>query len=209
MGGKAMSANVNCAEAADSGPGDPVIVDLVSRARTGDRQAWEALVDRYAPLAWAICRSYRLDRADAADVGQIIWLHLIEQLGGVRDPTALAGWLATTAGRECVRVLRGRGLKLAADVPAVGDIAGDYGGTAGEELLAAERHAALHDALSRLPSRCRRLISLLCADPPVPHAEISARLGIAVDDIGPYRSRCLDKLRRDPAIVALINSAPV
>jgi hypothetical protein len=30
----------------------------------------------------------------------------------------------------------------------------------------------------------------------MPYAEISARLAIPVDSIGPYRGRCLEKLRR-------------
>jgi DNA-directed RNA polymerase specialized sigma24 family protein len=47
---------------------------------------------------------------------------------------------------------------------------------------------------------------LLIADPPLSYAEISARLGIPVGSIGPNRSRCLAKMRRYPAIAALINS---
>jgi DNA-directed RNA polymerase specialized sigma24 family protein len=39
----------------------------------------------------------------------------------------------------------------------------------------------------------------------VPYAEISARLGIPMGSIGPTRRRCLDKLRRHPAIAALID----
>ena len=35
------------------------------------------------------------------------------------------------------------------------------------------------------------------------YAEISARLGVLVGSIGPNRGRCLDKLRRHPAIAAL------
>ena len=38
----------------------------------------------------------------------------------------------------------------------------------------------------------------------MPYAEISARLGIPVGSIGPTRRRCLDKLRRHPAITALV-----
>jgi len=38
------------------------------------------------------------------------------------------------------------------------------------------------------------------------YAEISAKLGIPAGSIGPNRSRCLDKLRRHPAIAALFNS---
>ena len=40
----------------------------------------------------------------------------------------------------------------------------------------------------------------------MPYAQISARLGIPVGSIGPTRRRCLDKLRRHPAIAALINA---
>ena len=42
---------------------DPSVTDLVTRARTGDKQAWDAIVDRYAPLVWSICRRYQLGGA--------------------------------------------------------------------------------------------------------------------------------------------------
>jgi len=78
--------------------------------------------------------------------------------------------------------------------------------TVEQELLVAEQHAVLRDALARLPPGCRQLLVLLSADPPVPYAEISARLGISVGSIGPNRRRCLDRLARDPAIAALIGT---
>jgi DNA-directed RNA polymerase specialized sigma subunit len=34
----------------------PSVIDLVTRARTGDKRSWDALVERYAPLIWSICR---------------------------------------------------------------------------------------------------------------------------------------------------------
>ncbi len=52
---------------------DLPVTDLATRARNGSKQAWDALVDRYAPLIWSICRRNRLSRADATDVGQRIW----------------------------------------------------------------------------------------------------------------------------------------
>ena len=85
---------------------DPVVINLVTRARDGDKQAWDALVERYAPLLWSICRRYRLGGTDANDVGQSVWLRLLEQLDKIRDPAALPGWLATTTRRECGRMLR-------------------------------------------------------------------------------------------------------
>jgi DNA-directed RNA polymerase specialized sigma24 family protein len=85
---------------------EPVVIDLVARARGGDKRAWDALVERYAPLIWSICRQYRLGRADADDVGQNFWLRLVDHLDQIRDPAALPGWLATTTRRECGRLVR-------------------------------------------------------------------------------------------------------
>ena len=67
--------------------------DLLARARTGDKQAWDALVERYAPLIWSICRTYQFGHADARDVGQRVWLRLVDQLGKIHDPAALPGGL--------------------------------------------------------------------------------------------------------------------
>jgi RNA polymerase sigma factor (sigma-70 family) len=201
-----MSADIGLASEDKPWRDAQVVVELVTRARDGDRQAWDALVDRYAPLIWAICRRYRLDPADAEEVGQIVWLRLLEQLEKIRDRAALADWLAATAQRECIRVRRTRPPQPPGYAPDAGDVPDDLSGTAQQELLAAERDATLREALARLPAHCQQLIALLSADPPVPYAQIRTRLGIAPGDIGPYRGRCLEKLRRDPAIVALIRA---
>ena len=177
---------------------------LVSRVRAGDRQAWDDLVERYAPLIWSICRRYRLNDTDAEDVGQRVWLHLVTHVGTIRDPAALPGWLVTTTRRECVRVLRSASREQQAEHGLdLETIAAETDGTAEQEMLAAERHAALREALTSLPPAWQQLMAMLTADPPVPYAEISSRLGIAVGSIGPTRARCLDRIRRHPAIAAL------
>ena len=174
---------------------------MVIRARDGDGRAWAALVERYAPLVWSLCRRYRLDTTDTADVGQNVWLLLVNQLGKIRDPAALPGWLATTTRRECTRVLNGAQLPQAAMHGPDGKAE-----TIEQGLLAAERHAALREAFMHLSPRDQQLIALLIEDPPVPYAEISTRLGMPVGSIGPNRRRCLGKLRHHPAIAALIST---
>jgi DNA-directed RNA polymerase specialized sigma24 family protein len=72
--------------------------------------------------------------------------------------------------------------------------------------LIAASTAVLAAAVTDLPSGCQRLIVMLFKDPPVPYAKISAELGIPIGSIGPTRSRCLDKLRRHPAIAALVDA---
>ena len=187
--------------------GDLPVTALVTRARNGDKQAWHELVDRYAPLIWSICRKYRLGRADADDVGQSVWLRLVEQLGSLRDPAALPGWLATTTQRECGRVLRAaRKQEVPGPWRDAADIPDKVTGIAESELLQAERHAALRDAFTQLPPKSQQLIALLIHDPPLSYAEISTKLGIPVGSIGPTRSRCLQKLRPHPNIAALFNT---
>jgi len=185
---------------------DPPVTDLVARARSGDKQAWDALVERYAPLIWSICGRHRLGAADAGDVSQSVWLRLVGQLDKIRDPAALPGWLATTTRRECRQVLRAaRGSRPVAYVLDVENLPDVLAGTTEQEVLAAERQAALREAFGDLDPSSQQLITLLIQDLPVSYAEISARLGIAVGSIGPYRGRCLAKLRRHPAIAALLN----
>jgi RNA polymerase sigma factor (sigma-70 family) len=186
---------------------DPTVTALVTRADEGDQSAWDEIVERYAPLVWSICRRYRLDRADTDDVAQNVWLRLVEQLSALREPAALPGWLATTTQRECYRVRRAR-CRLAVGEQGLDaeNLPDEQTARVEDELLRAERYAALHEAFLDLSPSYQRLLTLLIADPPIPYAEISARLGIAVGSIGPFRGRCLDQMRRHPAIAALINA---
>ena len=202
-----MSAHPDLAEEANQIRDDPGVTDLVSRARNGDKTAWDALVERYAPLVWSICSRHHLDGAEADDAGRSIWLQLLDHLDTICDPAALAGWLAATTRRECGRAERAAQAPGAAGPARYAQTIPDEQAATGEhELLAAERSEALREAFLQLPLSCRRLITMLTEDPPAPYAQISAKLGIPVASIGPTRSRCLDELRRHPAIAALINA---
>jgi RNA polymerase sigma factor (sigma-70 family) len=184
----------------------PTVIDLVTQATNGDKPAWDALVDRYTPLIWAICQRHRLSRAGASDAGQAVWLQAADQLATVRDPAALAGWLATATQRQCRRVRHaGRAPQAPGQVLDAADIADEQTATVEQELARAERNAALREAFTHLPPPCQQLITMLTQDPPAPYAEISARLGIPVHNIAAHRSRCLATLRHHPAIAALIN----
>jgi DNA-directed RNA polymerase specialized sigma subunit len=57
----------------------------VTRTANGDKHASDALVERYAPLVWLICRQYQLSGADADDLGLAVCLQLAGQLG--KPPT--------------------------------------------------------------------------------------------------------------------------
>jgi RNA polymerase sigma factor (sigma-70 family) len=182
---------------------DPSVIALVDRAARSDQGAWNEIVDRYAPLVWGICARFQLSGQDREDVGQSVWLLLVEQLGKLREPAALPGWLATTAYRECLRVV-GSAHKSEPLGPEFDDSVRFVDKTViEEEILMAELNASLRAAFAELPLRCQHLLGLLMSDPPTPYAEISTRIGIPVGSIGPQRARCLDRMRRSPILAAL------
>jgi RNA polymerase sigma factor (sigma-70 family) len=183
---------------------EPTVVTLVARAREGDKAAWEQIVERYAPLVWRVCRRYRLSEADALDVGQNVWLLLVEHLRELRDPAALPGWLARTTQRECLRLLRSDKRQLAVANAQQRQSVTESDPSTESVVLIAEQNAALRAAFAELPPDCRQLFELLTQDPPLSYAEIGARMGRAVGGLGPRRSRCLDKLRRNPLLAGFV-----
>ena len=76
----------------------------------------------------------------------MVWLHLVDHLDDLRDPAALPGWLATTALRQCIRVRRTAAQLPQVTGPLMDNMADTEAVLAEDELLLAERHAALRAA---------------------------------------------------------------
>jgi len=186
---------------------DPLVIAMVNRAADGDQGAWNDIIERYSPLVWSICLRYRLDRQDSDDVGQSVWLLLVERIGMLREPAALPGWLATTTQRECLRVLRASRRHEHAELPDDQLSPDPDAAMIEKEILAAERDAAVWAAFAELPRGCRELLAMLLSDHPHSYEDISATLGMRVGSIGPMRARCLDRLRQSPHIAAIADGA--
>ncbi|MFL6004898.1 MAG: RNA polymerase sigma factor [Gaiellaceae bacterium] len=168
---------------------------LLQAAAEGDEAAWDALVERFSPLVDSIARSFRLDRADAADVSQTVWLRLLEHVGRLRDPERVGAWLASTARHECLRTLRLARRELASGDDAVFERGGSTE-PLDARLLRAERDAELTLAFEAQPQRCRLLLRVVTEEPAPSYEEVAASTGMAVGSVGPNRTRCLAGLRR-------------
>jgi RNA polymerase sigma factor (sigma-70 family) len=171
------------------------VARLVRRAAEGDRWAWERLVDQYARLVWAITRDFKLGESDAADVAQVTWLRLLENIRKIENPDRVGSWLAATARNECLRSLAARKRVVLAEDDVVLQTFSLPEPEVDERLLSAERAQTVREALSHLPWRWQRMLELLMADPPASYAEISDQLGLPIGSIGPTRRRCLARLR--------------
>jgi RNA polymerase sigma factor (sigma-70 family) len=171
---------------------EPDLAVLVSAASKGDRDAWNAIVARYAGLVWTVARSFRLSAADAADVSQATWLRLVEHLHTVYEPAGLGSWLATTSRREALAMLRKR-REIPTSYP---DRPDDRQAPPWQRLVTGERDEELWRAYERLPDRCRTLLRLLVIEPVASYAVAAAALDLPVGSLGPTRARCLETLRR-------------
>jgi RNA polymerase sigma factor (sigma-70 family) len=182
-------------------PEGPAPANLVMKAAIGDMSAYQSLVEAFTPLVWSICRGTGIGASDTEDVVQGVWLRVVQNLHGLREPEKFVGWIATITRNECSavirRLVRARNINQMS-VPQQTSEATDAA------VLAAERAAAVRHALSNLDDRCRQLLSMLSSNTPVPYVQISEVLKIPVASIGPTRARCLEKLRRNPAIVSIM-----
>ncbi|HEY2320614.1 MAG TPA: sigma-70 family RNA polymerase sigma factor [Solirubrobacteraceae bacterium] len=168
---------------------------LVHRAARGEQRAWDTLVNEFSGMIWAVARAHRLHDANAADVAQVTWIRLLEHLTRIDDPACVGAWLATTARRECLRVIRDSNRSVPCGDDAPEQEARDV--SPGEALLINERDGALWRAFSQLRPSDQALLRLLMADPRPPYEEIAAALDMPIGSIGPTRQRALVRLRRE------------
>jgi RNA polymerase sigma factor (sigma-70 family) len=167
---------------------------LVRDALEGDQRAWEDLMAGYGGLLRAIARDFRLTREQAADAAQTTWMRLVENIGNVREPERLAGWLSSTMRRECIRMVnRRRGEHLTDDWsgPRFG-----HSPSPDVAVLRAERDRLLWSAVDQLPERQRLVLLALAAEPLPSYQQVAATLSMAVGSIGPTRQRALRRVRQ-------------
>jgi RNA polymerase sigma factor (sigma-70 family) len=170
------------------------VASLLLRIREGDAAAWNEIFRRYGKLVSSTVRSFRLQEADALDAVQMTWLRLAENAHRVQFPERLGGWLATTARRECLHILR-----QVKPIPGLIDITPD---TVADPAVGPEQHAieadiakTLRKLIAELSPRRRALVRMLFTDRPRSYAEVAQTAGIPAGGIGPTRARALRQLR--------------
>jgi RNA polymerase sigma factor (sigma-70 family) len=77
-------------------------IQWVRAAQRGDALAMSRLLDELTPYVGRLCAPIAL--ADGPDAAQEALIAVFQNLGGLREPAALYGWVRRIAVREAVRV---------------------------------------------------------------------------------------------------------
>ncbi len=170
--------------------------DLLRRACDRDPKAWEQIVHRYRGVVVSKVRSFALQDADALDAVQMTWLRLAENCHRIQLPEQLAGWLATTASRECLRILRHQAQQTTAPSYVAVERMADPSVGPEQHAIDADTARLLWSLIATLSPRRQVLLRELFVDSPRPYAEVARSTGIPAGGIGPTRARALTQLRR-------------
>ena len=169
---------------------------LVTRARSGDRDAFDRLVERHLQQVWRVVWRIVRHRQDTEDVVQDVFLTAFSALDEFRGEARLSTWLHRIAvtralnhvDRAAVKMERAaRSLETNDDGSPAGAPAwpATGGPTPLQQLEASELKDRLARCLELLPAAWRAILALRDGES-MPYQRISETLGVA---LGTVRSR--------------------
>ncbi len=174
--------------------------DLILRCRQGSAGAWHQVLNRYERLVYSIPLRYGLSRDDAADVAQITFTILIQNMDNLAEDSRLGAWLATVARRHTWRFMKRNQRETASERLEGADIAESVvllGKSDADSIEHWDLSVWLDAGLSQISERCRKLLLALYFLPEQPsYAEVAEQMGMPLGSVGPTRARCLERLKQ-------------
>ncbi len=156
------------------------ISELVRAAQAGDSKAYDALMQRFQHMAYAIAYRYLGDHHLAQDLVQEAALEAFMHLSQLKEPSAFPGWFRQIVFRQCTRVLR-QTVVSSISLEAISD--GMLAENNPEELaLQGEVLASIRSAIASLPQH-ERLVTVLFYGCRYSYHEVSAFLNIPITTV--------------------------
>ncbi len=170
---------------------------LIRACRRGEVGAWRHLLERYERLVFSVPRRYGLSSEDAADITQLTFTILIQNMDTLSEDSNLGAWLVTVARRHTWRLLDRNRRKATSERAGWGEDITLLASEDNEGVESWELSEWLNHGLSLISKDCRELLSALYLKPEQPsYADVASRLSMAVGSVGPTRIRCLKRLRQ-------------
>ncbi len=175
--------------------------ELVKSCQRGDESAWNALVDRYQRLIFAIPRRAGLSEAQSADILQEVFLTLFEKLDEIEQPERIRSWLVTTAKFKTWGLVRREKGFYSPETEEEMELEmtnlPDNSMLADDKLIELEEQHLIRTALQELEEKCQKILAMIyLTEPSASYAEVAAAIGVGTTSISPLRTRCLKKLEK-------------
>ena len=168
--------------------------ELVERAKRGDADAYEQIVNAYQGLAFRTAYLLAGNAADAEEAAQDAFVKAWRALGRFRAGAPFRPWLLQIVANEARNRRRSAGRRAQLAVRAAHESSGDAAPSPENALLAADQRTQLLAAVDTLPEEqrdvitCRYFLELS-------EEETAAALGIRRGTVKSRTSRALERLR--------------
>ena len=170
---------------------------LLRRAQQGDPEAFEQLITPLEQLIWRVCWHYTGNREAAEDCGQEAMVRIWKNLDKYRGECALESWAYRIAANCCMDWLRKKQRDRSVSMEPMReqgfDPADPSPGTE-EQVVAADEHRRLREAIAQLPEDQREALVLTQLER-IPYEEVAAKMGVSEGTIKSRVNRAKAKLK--------------
>lgn len=175
--------------------GPAQLADSITRARSGDLQAWGDLYANFAPAIFRFCRRVLPAREDAEDATTDIFMKIRPKLDQYDRSRPFSSWLYKVAANHCWDTLRRRHIRQDLETGGVETLPIESPGPDQlARMIAAHTAGQVRGALATLPPRARMAL-VLRYYAEMDYHEIAEQLGLGRDAVGVVLLRARKQLR--------------
>ena len=179
-----------------SAPGITESTEVITRARTGDAEAWGELYREYAPAIFRFCRRALPQPEDAEDATMEIFMKLKDKLGQYDTTRSFSAWLYKVAANHCWDMLRRRRIRQDKETDDLENVPLEHPDPSQLDKLIEQRTSEeVRKALGKLGARARMaLVMRYYSD--MSYDEIADELGVRRAFVGVVLLRARHELRQ-------------
>ena len=179
-----------------SAPGKPEPIDMITRAKAGDAEAWGELYREFAPAIFRFCRRALPTREDAEDATMEVFTKLRDKLGQYDPTRSFTAWLYKVAANHCWDTLRRRKVRQDKETEDVDSVPLEHpDANQLEKLIEKRSNEEVRKALDKLGNRARMaLVMRYYSD--MSYDEIADALGVRRTFVGVVLLRARHELRQ-------------
>jgi RNA polymerase sigma-70 factor (ECF subfamily) len=179
-------------------------IQLIEGLRSGEREAYRILVDRYHVKVIRTCMGFVHSQSDAEDIAQEVFIEVFRSVGSFRGDSGLSTWIYRIAVNKSLNYLRSSARRRVFSFitghagegkPEVPDIKAGNESNADDSLIRNDQAKALEKALASLPEN-QRTAFVLNKYEDMAYKEIAAVMDISIGSVESLIFRAKQNLQK-------------